>query len=315
MLARVGAALRAAVTAEGQAYRLGGDEFCVLLGGRFERHHRLVASAASALTEHGSAFTVRAAFGLAIIPDDARSASTALQLADERMYAEKARTSRNSRAETRNVLLQLLNERTPDLREHVDGVGQLASEIARDFSLDSDQLDELLRAAELHNIGKLAIPDEILSKPGPLNDAESQFMRQHTIIGERILNAAPAMRPVARLVRATHERWDGNGYPDALAGTAIPLGARIVAACDAYQAMRNERPYQAARTQAEAIAELRHNAGSQFDPAVIEALCQHLTSPRATHDGDDRTERPRSDHPKSDRLHSLEATRPADRES
>jgi len=315
LLARVGAALRAAVTAEGQAYRLGGDEFCVLLGGRFERHHRLVASAASALTERGSAFTVRAAFGLAIIPDDARSASTALQLADERMYAEKARTSRNSRAETRNVLLQLLNERTPDLREHVDGVGQLASEIARDFSLDSDQLDELLRAAELHNIGKLAIPDEILSKPGPLNDAEWQFMRQHTIIGERILNAAPAMRPVARLVRATHERWDGNGYPDALAGTAIPLGARIVAACDAYQAMRNERPYQAARTQAEAIAELRHNAGSQFDPAVIDALCQHLTSPRATYDADDRTERPRSDHPKSDRLHSLEATRPADRES
>jgi diguanylate cyclase (GGDEF)-like protein len=278
LLARVGAALQAVVETEGHAYRLGGDEFCILLEGRFARDHPLVASAAAALTERGSAFTVNASFGLAIVPDDARSASNALQLADERMYADKAIANRNSRAETRNVLLQLLSERTPSLHEHVNGVGRLVSGVARAFPLDSDQLDELLRAAELHDIGKLAIPDEILDKSGPLSDAEWHFMRQHTIIGERILNAAPALRPVARIVRATHERWDGSGYPDGLAGAAIPLGARIVAVCDAYEAMTTERCYSAARAEAEATAELRGQASSQFDPAVVEALCRYLAS-------------------------------------
>jgi HD-GYP domain-containing protein (c-di-GMP phosphodiesterase class II) len=236
-----------------------------------------VTSAASALTERGSAFNVNASFGLATIPDDAPSASAALQLADQRMYADKARSSRDSRAKTRDVLMQLLNERTPNLHDHVNGVGQLVADLAREFALDSDQLDEMLRAAELHDIGKLAIPDEILDKPGPLNDAEWQFMRQHPIVGERILNADPALRPVARLVRASHERWDGTGYPDGLAGTAIPLGARIIAACDAYEAMTSERCYQAARSSDDAIAELRRNSGTQFDPAVINALCRRLT--------------------------------------
>jgi len=311
LLARFGAALSAVIEAQGQAYRLGGDEFCVLLEGRFARHHRLLAGAASALTERGSAFTVSASFGVAIVPDEAHSASTALQLADERMYADKARSSRTSRAETRNVLLQLLNERTPDLHEHANGVGELASELARQFSLDSDQRDELQRAAELHDIGKLAIPDEILHKPGPLNDAERQFMRQHTVIGERILNAAPALRPVARIVRATHERWDGTGYPDGLAGPAIPLGARIVAACDAYNAMTTERCYQAARTTPDAIAELQRNAGSQFDPAVIETLCRYLSSRQQpsqnhAHPAERQTSRPRA--PQRDPSTASEAT-------
>lgn len=213
LLARVGAALSVAIEGLGQAYRLGGDEFCVLLAGTVSRHDRVIASAAAALTERGSAFTVDASCGLATIPDDASSASAALQLADQRMYAEKARSGRGSRAKTRDVLMQLLNERTPHLHDHVHGVGQLAVALGRDFGLDSDQLDEVLRAAELHDIGKLAIPDEILDKPGPLNDSEWQFMRQHSIIGERILNADPALRPVARLVRTSHERWTDAAIP------------------------------------------------------------------------------------------------------
>ena len=125
----------------------------------------------------------------------------------------------------------------------------------------SEQLDELARAAELHDIGKVAIPDAILNKPGPLDDDEWSFMRRHTIIGERILGAAPALRPVARLVRASHESWDGNGYPDGLAGEEIPLGARIVAVCDAYHAMISDRPYREAMLPAEAVAELRALCG------------------------------------------------------
>jgi HD-GYP domain-containing protein (c-di-GMP phosphodiesterase class II) len=172
--------------------------------------------------------------------------------------------------------MQLLTEREPTLHEHVHDVGRLAVAIGRRFGLDSEQLDELRRAAELHDIGKLAIPEEILHRSGPLTEGEQSFMRQHTIIGERILNVAPALRVVAGLVRASHERWDGQGYPDHLAGEAIPLGARIIATCDAYDAMVSQRAYQTPRSASEAIFELRRQSGSQFDPGVVEALCQHL---------------------------------------
>jgi two-component system, cell cycle response regulator len=283
LLSRIGAALRDAVREHGQAYRLGGDEFCVLLDGRFGRHDRLIAGAEAALVECGTAFTVGASLGLAVIPDDAATASAALQLADERMYADKARRSGGGRAQARDVLMALLGERAPGLHDHVTGVGALATTVAVEFGLDSEQLDELLRAAELHDIGKLAIPDEILEKPGPLTESEWRFMRQHPVIGERILSAAPALRPVARLVRASHERWDGNGYPDRLAGSEIPLGARIVAVCDAFDAMTSERCYQRARTAQEAIEELRRSAGTQFDPRVVHALCRALE--RSGHPG------------------------------
>ena len=112
-------------------------------------------------------------------------------------------------------------------------------------------------------------------------------MHQHTIIGERILNAAPALRPVARLVRASHERWDGTGYPDQLAGEDIPLGARIVAVCDAYEAMTTNRSYQRALPHQVALAELHANAGTQFDPAVVEAFLQAIATSPSTDADDD----------------------------
>jgi two-component system, cell cycle response regulator len=276
LLTRIGAALSAVIGDQGRVYRLGGDEFCVLLDGRYARHDRLIASAAAALVGRGGGFAVTASFGVAVVPDDARDATALLELADHRMYADKTRTRLTSRAQASDVLMAVLSERTPGLHEHVRGVGALVTAVAREFELDNEQLDELLRAAELHDIGKLAIPDEIVDKPGPLDHAETDYMRQHPIIGERILNAAAALRPVARLVRASHERWDGTGYPDQLAGTDIPLGARIVATCDAFEAMTSERCYQRARAVADALVELRHHAGTQFDPAVVDALCRNL---------------------------------------
>jgi diguanylate cyclase (GGDEF)-like protein len=275
LLTRLGAALSAAVDGHGEAYRLGGDEFCVLLGGRLHRGDSLVARARQALSEQGSGFTITTSYGVVVIPDDASGATLALQLADERMYAEKG-TGRLAHSQTQSVLMQLLTEREPTLYSHLCGVGTLAMAVGRQLDLDSEQLDELRRAAELHDIGKLALPDALLHKRGPLSDTEQSFMRQHTIVGERILNVAPALRPVARLVRASHERWDGNGYPDGLSGAAIPLGARIIAACDAYEAMTADRSYQTRRSPDEAMAELRRNAGSQFDPKVVELLCGHL---------------------------------------
>jgi two-component system cell cycle response regulator len=275
MLRRLGAALSLAVAGRGAAYRLGGDEFCLLLSGRVPRSDPLVARARSALAEQGSGFSVAASCGVAIVPEEACTVTAALSLADERMYSDKG-GGRGNHSQTQSVLMQLLTEREPTLHEHVHDVGVLAVAIGRRFGLDSERLDELRRAAELHDIGKLAIPEEILHKSGPLSEGEQTFMQQHTIIGERILNVAPALRVVAGLVRASHERWDGGGYPDHLAGEAIPLGSRIIAACDAYDAMVSQRAYQTPRSVAEAISELRRGAGSQFDPGVVEALCQHL---------------------------------------
>ena len=273
LLVRLAVALSDVVRDRGSAYRLGGDEFCVLLDRDYPDHDELVESTRSALTEHGAGFDVTTSVGVALLPEEAANADEALCLADERMYADKGRTQRSP---VRDVLMQLLTERTPGLVDHSSGVMEITAGVAAQFGLDAEGLDETLRAAELHDIGKLAIPDAILNKPGPLDDTEWAFMKQHPIIGQRILDAADALRPVGVIVRASHERWDGGGYPDGLRGEAIPLGARIISVCDAYDAMISDRCYQRARGHEEALAELRAHAGTQFDASVVAALERHL---------------------------------------
>jgi HD-GYP domain-containing protein (c-di-GMP phosphodiesterase class II) len=170
----------------------------------------------------------------------------------------------------------MVSERRPELRHHIDDVALLARGVGRRLGLRAHELHEAVRAAELHDIGKMAIPDALLSKPGPLDAAEWEFMRQHTVIGERMLHMAPALEGVARLVRWSHERIDGAGYPDGLAGDEIPLGARIVAVCDAFGAMTSDRPYRTAGSADEAVAELLRHAGTQFDPEVVAAFQAEL---------------------------------------
>jgi putative nucleotidyltransferase with HDIG domain len=160
------------------------------------------------------------------------------------------------------------------LLDHAREVAALAEALARRLGLDRRACEEVARAAALHDIGKLAIPSEVLAKPGPLDASEHALLRGHTLLGEAMLSAAPPLRPIALLVRASHERWDGRGYPDGLAGEAIPLGARIVAVCDAFSAMCEVRPYGAVLTERDAIAELRRCAGTQFDPRVVDAFCR-----------------------------------------
>ncbi len=126
----------------------------------------------------------------------------------------------------------------------------------------------------------MAVPDEILNKPGPLDERETEFVRQHTLVGERILAAAPALEDVAKIVRSSHESFDGTGYPDGLAGEQIPRAARIIAVCDAFHAMTDERPYQPAKSLQETMAELRRCKGTRFDPEVVEGICAEIEAGR-----------------------------------
>jgi HD-GYP domain-containing protein (c-di-GMP phosphodiesterase class II) len=160
---------------------------------------------------------------------------------------------------------------------HSSHVATLVEGVARRLGLEDQELSDAVHAAELHGIGKVAIPFAVLNKPGPLDEQEWELMRRHPAIGANILGAAPALMRVAEIVGATHERHDGGGYPRGLAGEQIPLASRIVFVCDSFDAMTSERPYDRGRTEADAIEELRRCAGTQFDPRVVEAfIAEHL---------------------------------------
>jgi two-component system, cell cycle response regulator len=272
LLTRLGQNLAATVAPYGKAYRMGGDEFCALLAPGDASIGKLAAATTAALRETGPGFEIDAAHGAVLMPSEANSPSSALQLVDRRLYANKESRPVGVKRQLRGVLLQVLGEREPAMLDHLDSVAALALAVGRRMKLNPEELDVLVRASEMHDVGKMAIPETILNKPGPLNEEEWAFIRSHTILGERILSAAPALIPVAKLVRSSHERWDGAGYPDRLAGREIPIGSRIVSACDAYDAIISTRPYSVARSREEALAELARCAGSQFDPEVVRAL-------------------------------------------
>ena len=166
-----------------------------------------------------------------------------------------------------------LDKRSPSHGDHVRGVSELVDALARKLGLTPEELDHVRLAAELRDIGKVALPQTILEKRFPLDEEEWDYVRRHPLMGERVLKAAPALGDVARLVRWSHERFDGYGYPDGLDSSEIPLGARILAVCDAFDAMISPRPYRKALSPQQALAELRKEMGAQFDPIVVEAFC------------------------------------------
>jgi putative nucleotidyltransferase with HDIG domain len=165
--------------------------------------------------------------------------------------------------------------------EHANEVAELAVRVGERLGVGGDELDRLRYGALLHDVGKIGVPGELLRKDGALTDAERGLMDRHTAIGARMLERIPFLAPVAPLVRSAHERHDGGGYPDGLAGEAIPRGAMIIATCDAYHAMTSDRTYRAAMPRAEAIAELAANSGTQFDPVVARALIAELEADQA----------------------------------
>jgi two-component system, cell cycle response regulator len=275
LLVRLGGNLAAFLHGRGRAFRMGGDEFCAIFQTTGESHDPMVRGAAAALSEQGDGFSISCSHGAITLPVEATDPVEALRIADQRMYADKHAGRTSASRQSTDVLLRALAERHPGLGTHAETVA-LAVATAEALGLAPDEVERVRHASELHDVGKVAIPDAILGKPGPLTDEEWTFIRRHPIIGERIILAAPALSRVASLVRSSHERWDGNGYPDALVGHEIPAGARVVAVADAFAAMTAGRPYRAARTAEEALDVLRREAGGQFDPAVVDAWCaQH----------------------------------------
>jgi diguanylate cyclase (GGDEF)-like protein len=271
LLHQLGTALAAAVDGRGDAYRIGGDEFCVLAPLRTDLEE-FSAYCAAALATRGDGFAITAAHGAVLLPAEGRDASTVLALADARMYGQKNAGRPPAALQSADVLMAVVAERAPALASHVNAVCELACEVAAVLDLTGAELETLRHAAALHDIGKMAIPESILEKRGALSDNEWALIRRHTIIGERILAAAPALESSARLVRSSHERVDGTGYPDGLAAADIPLGSRIILVADAFDAMLSERSYGTTLSEADALAELRRCAGTQFDPTVVAAF-------------------------------------------
>jgi two-component system cell cycle response regulator len=272
LLARLAKKLAVAIEGEGEVYRIGGDEFCVLAPVQAARREAFAATAQHALQEQGEGFRITAAAGTVSLPEEAADVAEALRLVDTRMYDEKDGRRASAGRQSRDVLLRALYERDERLQGHLGEIVELARSVGVALALPPDEVADLALAAELHEVGKLAIPDSILRKAAPLTDEEERFLRRHPLIGERILSSAPALAKVSRVVRAIHERADGEGYPDGLRGSEIPLAARIIGTCIAFVGLTNDAPNQRRRSVDEALAELRRAAGAEFDPAVVDAL-------------------------------------------
>jgi diguanylate cyclase (GGDEF)-like protein/putative nucleotidyltransferase with HDIG domain len=286
----------------GEAFRLGGDEFAILLPGRDEDGARIAAEAiveriASIELPPAGAVTVSA--GIATVPQAdvdrdelVRRSDSALYWAKEygknqvRVYrpdvveiAELKRLAagpdRAARFRAAASLAKAVDARDAYTGSHSERVADLAARLATRLGADREQVELTRLAASLHDLGKLAIPEEILRKPGPLSETERLVLERHPQIGFRMLESL-GVDPVADWVLRHHERWDGSGYPDGIGGDEIPLGARIIFVADAYDAMTSDRVYRGRLTDDEAIAELARCSGTQFDPEIVAALAEEL---------------------------------------
>ena len=290
----------------GEAFRLGGDEFALLLPRRDEHEGLSVARSIierMAETEVDVGEVLNMSAGVATYPQHGVERTELVRVADSALYLAKEQGKNTVRVYRPDVIelveLQRLAEgpdraarlraaaslaHAVDARDAYTGshsymVGELAARVATRMNLDSESIELTRLAGSLHDLGKLAIPEEILRKPGPLNEAERLVLERHPQIGYRMLDSL-GVEPVATWVLHHHERWDGNGYPEQKIGTEIPLGARILFVADAYDAMTTDRVYRGRLSHDRAIAELERCAGTQFDPDVVAAFRDEFDQPR-----------------------------------
>jgi two-component system, cell cycle response regulator len=293
VIVAAGTAIKSQTRAQDTVCRAGGDQFAILLpetdaaGGmqclervlgvlerlRVDGVEGLRASVGVAPFERGqTAERLYAAAGAAL--HQAREEGGA-----RAALAGVAGAAEYVRGDAALALMSALSERDAWTAAHSRAVGNMAATLAQKLG-ESAEADTIRTAALLHDIGKMAIPDVVLNKPSELDEGEWALMREVPLAGERILRSVPGMGSAARLIRHVHERWDGTGHPDGLAGMQIPVGSRIIAPCDAYHAMTSPRPWRAAMTHEQAIHELITGAGNQFDPDIVEVLIGHLNGLR-----------------------------------
>lgn len=269
----------AVVPLGGIAYRLATSRLAVLVPVGERQLGEIVLAATGAPGEEAGVLAGRS-YGEVAIPSEAVDADTAFQVAGKRLTAHRQRRHRSARRQAHAVLMAALDARRPELRDHLRATTYRSISLARRLRLDREEIDDVALAAELQSVGLLTVPDAVLEKK-TLDEAERAIVRSHTAEGARIVSAAPGLATVARLVRSSAEHVDGSGYPDGLAGDAIPLGARVIAVAVAFAAMTERRPDREPIDTGEALAELRRNSGSQFDPRIVEALAADLAEEAA----------------------------------
>jgi diguanylate cyclase (GGDEF)-like protein len=271
--------------------RYGGDEFMVVLPETTREQTETIINRVTAELEErdlrladGSAIPVKCSIGYALFPQDAETPADLIAKADAALYQSKrmgrpaTRLQRIGATQLRlegdfglvSELLAALLARDRSTRSHLEHVNRVAREFGNALALKKEDMDSLLRASVLHDVGKIALPANLLAKPGRLAPAEYELIKRHVTIGAMLIENIPGFAEAAKAVRYHHERWDGKGYPDGLAGDKIPLLGRIVALIDAYSAMVIDRPYHKRIEYEQAVRELRARAGSQFDPKLVE---------------------------------------------
>jgi diguanylate cyclase (GGDEF)-like protein len=264
--------------------RLGGDEFAILLPGASRGNAAEVADRVRyALTERAPA-----SIGIAVYPIDGADPDELHRRADTELYTQKEGRGKRARnpmdrkeLSWATTLAHAVDTRMAVQHEHSTNVGEHSAAIGRQLGRDEEEITLLRMAGILHDVGKVVVPDKILRKDGPLTEDEFEQIKPFPAAGAELVSRIEGMEPIIPWIRHSHERIDGNGYPDGLKGEAIPLGARILHVADAYDSMTSKRTYRSAMSLHQALSELRAGAGTQFDPDCVAALEQHLASAHA----------------------------------
>lgn len=263
---------------QGTVFRVGGDSFAIVLPCTNSRQSSALLTKVKKAIEEAKVDdeTLSIALGCATYEDKEDKWQNTLRLAENRMYASKIIQEDSLRSIVMNSFMTALAARSNETEEHVQRMKELAERTAAMMGLGQDEIDNVVMAAQFHDIGKMGIPDNILFKPGKLTDGEWIIMKKHCEIGHRIVSAAAEMGNIANYVLSHHERWDGSGYPNQLKGEEIPIESRIVAVADAFDAMTNERVYKEKYDIEVAVTEIKRCSGAQFDPKVVEAFLDVL---------------------------------------
>ena len=263
--------------------RIGGDEFAVLINktdeemitSLAERLRNKINEYNEGLKGHKNPLSI--SLGYAIKDSSPKTVEQAFKEADEALFREKIPKKREDvRRSILNIIKVTMIEKDYTTGEHMERIKNIASTFSKALNLSADEEAKLILLAELHDIGKVIIPDDILNKKGPLTSEEFELVKKHPEAGYRIAKATPEIANIAEYILCSHERWDGKGYPESLKGEEIPLISRITAILDAYDAMTNDRPYRKALSRGQAVARLKDDAGKQFDPVLVDVFINEV---------------------------------------